>query len=117
MAELFEDAGCCFDDPVLIDIFAPDDSFIERIDTGIVNNLIGYLGEIDTGFGIFDAWPYGTFEYSSNLVGKVIIGGNSEPTSLDRLSFTFANVPEPQGLALMCLGLIAIAIGQRKRLH
>jgi hypothetical protein len=113
IAELFPDAGGYFADPVLVDVFAPDGGLVERIRTDVATFGTDYLGEIDLGEGPIPAWPYGTFEYGNSLIGKVVIGGDSEPTTLDRLSFTV--VPEPQGLALMCLGLIVIVLVQTKK--
>lgn len=108
-AELFQDAGCCTSDPVYLYIYAPDGTFIESLDmeSSSTKNYLGNPGDLA------DAWPYWQFEYSSNLVGKVIVGGESEPTSIDRLQFTV--VPVPAALWLFASGLIGLVGVSRGR--
>jgi hypothetical protein len=104
-AELFQDAGCCTDDPTRIFIYAPDNSLIETVDADFFPPT-GYLG-IDPNDQITPIWPYWQFAYSGNIIGKIIIGGYSEPTSVDRLVFTV--VPLPAAVWFFATGLIGLA--------
>jgi len=104
-AELFEDAGCCTNDPTRIFIYAPDSSLITVVDAD-VSPPAGYLGT-DPYDPSSPAWPYWQFAYSGNTVGKIIIGGFSEPTSVDRLEFTV--VPLPAAIWFFGTGLIGLA--------
>jgi len=103
-AELFYDAGCCINDPVRIFIYAPDNSLIEVVSAD-ASPPDGYLGT-DPFDPNSPAWPYWQFAYSGNTIGKVIIGGYSEPTSVDRLVFTV--VPLPAALWFFLTGLIGL---------
>jgi hypothetical protein len=113
-AELFYDAGCCTDDPTRIFIYAPDSSLIEVVDADI-SPPAGYLGTDPYGADPnAPAWPYWQFVYSGNTIGKIIIGGFSEPTSVDRLEFTV--VPLPATIWLFGSGLLGLlGITRRKQ--
>lgn len=112
IAELFGDADCCVSDPTLVKIFGLDGALIKRQAADTEEFLGGYLGDADDPT---EAFPYWKFEFSGDLIGKVIIGGDSEPTSIDRLDFQIANVPEPGTLLLTALGLIGIGFIRRKK--
>lgn len=117
LAELFIDAGPCYFDPFDMEIYAPDGTLIETISMSIGgSNADGSLGDCDS---MPDAWPYFTFTYSAATVGKVVLGGDSEPLSIDRLEFTLAVTPvaidikpgsERNSINLNSAGVVPVAI-------
>jgi hypothetical protein len=56
-------------------------------------------------------WHYVSYTYTADSIGGFIIGGDSEPTHLDRLDFT---VPEPSSALLLLTGLLITAFRFRK---
>ena len=106
-AELFPDAGCCSDDPIAMYIFDGDDNLVQQLWAD--GSPGGYLGNGDDPE---DAWPYWAFTYSGSSIGRVIVAGESEPTTIDRLSFTTASVEAPLPAAAWlfgsALGLLAL---------
>lgn len=114
-AELFPDAGCCIDDPILVDMFDREGALIESVyanhNPGI---YLGELGELGVRGEISDAWPVYEFTNFSTGISKVIVGGESEPTTIDRLTFKVAQqVPEPSSFALMFSGLVLLLLRRR----
>jgi len=105
VAELFWDAGPG-SDPVLAYVFDTNDNLLSQF------YVDEYHDRVDLGFivdGMEMTWAYWTFEYSAANIGKIIIGGDSEPTTLDRLEFTYADyteVSEPGSLVLILIGFI-----------
>lgn len=112
IAEVFPDAGPG-SDPVLAYIYNTKnelisthqvDEFHKRVDLGLIKGL----EEINI------SWAYWTFEFSANDIGKVIIGGDSEPTTIDRLEFTYLEVPEPSPLLLYISALFLIGVTRKR---
>ena len=106
--ELYRDAGPG-DDPVRIYIYDSKDSLIDKIGNGWPPS--GSLG--CNGY----CYNYFKTEYSYPDIKTVIIGGESEPTTLDRLSFNVAPIPEPSTMLLFSTGLFALAGIGRKKLY
>jgi MYXO-CTERM domain-containing protein len=120
MAELYGDAGPAFSDPVVVLVYDPQGRPIASLNAdpaGLPDTR--YLGVLqDDHFSPYPpAWPYGTFRFAAADIGFVVVGGASEPTTLDRLSFKFHPIPEPStaGVALLALGA-ALAVRRRTRL-
>lgn len=114
-AELFEDAGCCTNDPIYVYIYGTDGALQAALSG---ENLGGYLGTyIDYWDGSeYDAWPWYQFTYSGSNIGRVVVGGESEPTTIDRLTFTLENteVPAPAAATLFALMLAALGVKRRR---
>lgn len=104
VAELFWDAGPG-SDPVLAYIFDKDDHLISLLYVDEYHQRVD-LGFVQTGLDL--TWAHWTFEFSAENIGRIIIGGDSEPTTLDRLSFTFVEASEPSTLALMLMGFLLL---------
>lgn len=102
VAELFWDAGPG-SDPVLAYVFDENDNLLSQLYVNEHNERVD-LGFIVDGMNM--TWAYWTFEYTASNIGKVIIGGDSEPTTLDRLEFTYLELPEPNLLALILIGFL-----------
>lgn len=111
IAEIFPDAGPG-SDPVLAYIYNTKnelisthqvDEFNKRVDLGLIKGL----EEINI------SWAYWTFEFNANDIGKIIIGGDSEPTTIDRLEFTYREVPEPSMLLMCISGLLLVSLKRR----
>jgi len=68
------------------------------------------LGEIEPGIPEHGYWAYWRVEYAAPSIGKIILGGDSEPTTFDRLEFDCleTSVPEPSTFALLMLGLFVL---------
>lgn len=112
-AELFGDAGCCGSDPVAVYIYDKNDQLMD-FRWGDSGPAIALGNEDDWE----DAWPYWQFSYSApgNLIGRVLVGGESEPTTIDRLSFSFSEeVDEPMPMALLALSLAALSVARRRK--
>ena len=108
-AELFPDAGCCTSDPIALYLYAPDDTFIESIWGASYPTT--NLGNDPLDFG--ELWPYYEISYSANVIGRIVVGGESEPTSIDRLQFT--TVPVPGALVLFGSALVGLIGAARRR--
>jgi len=103
-AEIFQDAGCCVSDPIYLYLFSSDDTLIDVVCVDCeAPQYLGNAADPD------DAWPYWHFKYQGDNVAKVIVGGESEPTTIDRLEFS---VSEPPMLGLYVLGLV-LMFGRR----
>lgn len=57
---------------------------------------------------------YGQTEFYGADIRYVVVSGDSEPATIDRLTFRTADVPEPSTLALLGLGLAGIGWRRRK---
>lgn len=114
-AELFEDAGCCVSDPIYVYIYGTDGALQAAVNG---EHLGGYLGTyIDDWDGTeYDAWPWYQFTYSGSNIGRVVVGGESEPTTIDRLTFTLENsvVPVPATASLFALLLAWFGLQRRR---
>lgn len=102
IGELFFDAGPG-SDPVQAYIFDKNDNLISLLDVDEHHKRVD-LGFVEEGLDL--TWAHWTFEFSAANIGRIVIGGNSEPTTLDRLEFTLAEVPEPGSLALVLAGFL-----------
>ena len=109
-AELFGDAGCCVSDPINVYAYDKNDKLMKYLQVSHTPGIA--LGNEDDWE---DAWPYWQVTYSApgNLIARVLIGGDSEPTTLDRLSFTV--VDEPMPAALLALSMAALGLTRRRR--
>ncbi|MBQ1784321.1 MAG: hypothetical protein II007_11780 [Gammaproteobacteria bacterium] len=78
----------------------------------------GYLGTyIDYWDGSeYDAFPWYQFTYSGSKIGRVVVGGESEPTTIDRLTFTIENaeVPAPETVSLFALMLAILGLKRQR---
>lgn len=108
LGEIFSDAGCCSDDPIWVEVYDENDILVLSEYADFFPPT-GYLGNpADPN----DAWPFWEFSYSATLVGKIIVGGESEPTTIDKLSFQ--PVPVPAAAWLFMSGLVGLAGLARK---
>jgi hypothetical protein len=117
IAELYGDAGSG-NEPIAAHVF--DSSGNTIFSGGIGPNYNGtfderiILGPMDKNLP-FDIPPpyyyYVSYTYTADSIGGFIIGGDSEPTHLDRLEFT---VPEPSSALLLLTGLMITAFRFRK---
>ncbi|WP_129645570.1 PEP-CTERM sorting domain-containing protein [Peristeroidobacter agariperforans] len=109
--ELFDDAGWgSGDDPLRWWLY---DSTGALIHTGYEDTFPadGSVGtHPDLGFD----YSYWLLEYSHPDIAYVVIGGESEPTTLDRLAFK-TDIPEPGTLGLALLGLVGLGVSTRRR--
>lgn len=108
LGEIFSDAGCCTDDPIWVEVYDETDTLVLSTYADFFPPT-GYLGNpADPN----DAWSYWEFSYDLSLVGKIIVGGESEPTTIDKLSFT--PVPVPAAAWLFLSGVISL-VGLARR--
>ncbi len=114
-AELFEDAGCCTSDPIYVYIYGTDGALQAALSG---EELGGYLGTfIDEWDGSeYEAFPWYEFTYSGSNIGRVVVGGESEPTTIDRLTFTLEHteVPAPAAASLFALMLAVLGVKRRR---
>jgi hypothetical protein len=101
------------DDPVRGLIF---DSSGNTIFSGELGTLFEGIHDERVELGPVLGWPsnhwhYVSYTYTADSIGGFIIGGDSEPTHLDRLEFT---VPEPSSALLLLTGLMITAFRFRK---
>lgn len=107
IAELYFDAGPGSDplQAMVFDEFGNLLSYLSADDSTRVN-----LGEIEPGVPEHGYWAYWKLEYSATSIGKVVLGGDSEPTTFDRLEFDCVEteVPEPPAIALLLTGVMGV---------
>ncbi len=107
-AELFWDGGCCFNDPIKIFMFDGDNQLIDALWVDEYATPV-YLDDV-----LFE-FPYYQFSYHNSDVRRVVVGGESEPTTIDRLSFELLQeVPVAPSL-LLGIGLIGLPLLRRYR--
>lgn len=100
VGELYSDAGCCSDDPAGAWLYDEHDNLLSFF--YLDSTASGYLGDPLS----FMSFPYWDDSYQAHGVTKIILGGDSEPTTFDRLNFTLAPVPVP-GAAWLFLSAIS----------
>lgn len=111
VAELFWDAGPG-DDPLFGQVYDNHNNFIGSLST--FGGAEVKLAQIDPSDASHGYWAYWTLEFSGTNIAKVIIGGDSEPTTLDRLTFDYTPVPEPSPGALLLLAGALLVIRKRQ---
>jgi hypothetical protein len=113
-AEIGIDAGPIVTDPLSVFIFDSSGALINFQEEGAA---IAHNGFIDYGDGPRPAFPVYLTEYSGTDIWRVLITGQSEPTTLDRLTFRSetAPVPEPSTIVLLVAGLAGIGLTSSKR--
>lgn len=93
VAELFPDAGPG-SDPVLALIYDSFGNLLSEFNVNEYNKRVD-LGIIKGSDPIFNStWAYWACEFNAKDIKKIIIAGNSEPTTFDRLEFAYAETPE-----------------------
>lgn len=112
VAELFHDAAPG-SDPVMAFIFDRSDNLLAALYVDEFNGRVN-LGKIYEGED--PDWAYWAFEFAADNIGRIVIGGDSEPTTLGRLQFIYSEVSEPFSGSLLLLGLIGVLI-RRLGLH
>jgi hypothetical protein len=107
VAELYFDAGPG-SEPLTAMVYDEFGNFLSYLATDDSTQV--KLGEIEPGVPEHGYWAYWKLEFSAPSIGKVILGGDSEPTIFDRLEFDCveAEVTEPSTFALLLLGMIAV---------
>lgn len=101
VGELYTDAGCCNSDPAVAWLYDESNTFIDSFYLDVT--AAGHLGNpLDATM----AFAYWEDTYLTSGVTKIILGGESEPTTFDRLNFTLAPVPVP-GAAWLFLSAIS----------
>lgn len=107
VAELYFDAGPG-SEPLTAMVYDEFGNFLSYLATDDSTQV--KLGEIEPGIPEHGYWAYWKLEFSAPSIGKVILGGDSEPTIFDRLEFDCveAEVPEPPAFALLLLGMFAL---------
>lgn len=115
-AELFADAGCCTNDPIRVLVFDTNDVLVDLLWGDQL--LGGYLGTYtdDWDGSEHEAFPWYQFTYSGSNIGRVVVGGESEPTSIDRLTFTLEHteVPAPASASLFTLLFAVVGLKRRR---
>lgn len=110
--ELFEDAGWGGgDDPLRWWIY---DSSGALVHTSYVDTIPG-SGSLGTHPELGFEYYFWDFEFSHTDISTVIVGGESEPTTLDRLVFRTIDVPEPSTMALLLCGALGFAVRRKSK--
>ncbi len=111
-AELFFDAGPG-SEPLSALVYDEHGNFLTNLD--YVPNSQVNLGWIDPSDESHGYWHYAKLEYFGPSIGKVIVGGNSEPTTLDRLEFNYVEVPEPNSFILLIIGMCGLLLSVKRK--
>ena len=111
-AELFSDAGPG-SEPLSAFVYDEQGNFITNL-SYIASNQVN-LGWVDPNDESHGYWHYAKLEYFGPSIGKVIIGGNSEPTTLDRLEFNYVEVPEPNAFILTIIGIFGLLLSTKRK--
>lgn len=114
IGELFTDAGCCNSDPLAISIYDSKGDIVQTFSSDVIElNDVQYLGTMGDPF---DEWPYGTFNFAAEDIGRIIIGGESEPVTIDRLEYQKqVSAPVPGTLGLFVAGLLGLKLTRQGR--
>jgi len=124
-AEVRRDAGCCTPgDPLQWLVYDSADTLVWRGEVGWVDGGWDYsTTEFSVHSDIVDrlgveppesplrgqpAYPVLESSFSFHDIHRVVIAGDSEPTTLDRLQFNTVSVPEPNPALLLVTGLLLI---------
>jgi hypothetical protein len=86
-------------------------------DTLIFSSTLDYMpgaGSIGFNPSTGSNYTYWDMYFSHPDIGRVIIGGESQPTTLDRLVFNVAPVPEPGTIMLLVLGFVGLPLFCRR---
>lgn len=113
-AEIIGDAGGVIDDPVRWWVYDSTDHLITSSYIDDPAGIIAYLGTEDWGDGPMPAYPVWRAEFNHPDIRRIVIGGESEPTTLDRLQFRTIDVPEPATGILFFTALLAGAALRRR---
>lgn len=109
IAELYFDAGPG-SEPLEVRVFDELGNFLSSLATD--DNTRVTLGEIEPGIPEHGYWAYWKLEYSAASIGKIVLGGDSEPTTFDRLEFDCieTQVPEPSAAILLLIAATGLSI-------
>lgn len=113
-AEIIGDAGCCIDDPVRWWVYDSTDQLIMSSYVDDFDNIVAYLGTEDFGEGPFPSYPVWRAEFHHPDIRRIVIGGESEPTTIDHLQFRTLDVPEPMS-AVLFLSALLMGFAARRR--
>ena len=112
LAELFWDAGPG-SDPFRAWVYDEHGNFLTNLNYTESSRVD--LGLIDPDDADHGHWYYAKLEYFGPSIGKVIVGGDSEPTTLDRLEFYRVDVPEPSSLILALIGIFGLFLSTKRK--
>jgi hypothetical protein len=115
-AEIIGDAGCCSDDPVRWWVYDSTDQLIMSSYVDDSDNIVAYLGTEDFGDGPFPSYPVWRAEFNHPDIRRIVIGGESEPTTIDHLQFRTIDVPEPMSAVLFLTALLMGFAARRRNL-
>jgi hypothetical protein len=116
-AEIIADAGCCSSDPVRWWVYDSTDQLIISSYVDDSDNIVAYLGTEDFGEGPFPSYPVWRAEFNHPDIRRIVIGGESEPTTIDHLQFRTIDVPEPMSGVLFLTALLIGGAVRRKNAH
>lgn len=112
VAEIFPDAGPG-SDPVIACIYDLAGELLSEINISESNKRVD-LGIIKNSDPMaYQTWAYWSFEFRSKHIHKIVLGGNSEPTTFDRLQFDLWEVPESSSYLLFLICLLFTYIFRR----
>jgi hypothetical protein len=82
-------------------------------DTLIFSSTLDYMpgaGSIGINPLTGSSYTYWDMHFSHPDIARLIVGGESQPTTLDRMIFNVAPVPEPGTIVLLALGLVGLPL-------